>query len=56
VLVNGKVREKLTINVNCSKEEIEKKALSLEKIRKFLEGNLPKKVIYIEKRMVNIVT
>ncbi|MEI8350403.1 MAG: leucine--tRNA ligase [Candidatus Omnitrophota bacterium] len=55
VSVNGKVRDKLTIHVNWSKEEIEKKALTLEKVQHFLAGKPPKKVIYIEKRMINIV-
>ncbi|MFA5007661.1 MAG: leucine--tRNA ligase [Candidatus Omnitrophota bacterium] len=55
VSVNGKLRDKLTINVNWSKEEIEKKALSLEKVVNILAGKLPKKIIYVEKRMVNIV-
>jgi leucyl-tRNA synthetase len=55
VLVNGKVREKLMINVSWTKDEIQKKALSLEKIKSFLGSKSPKKVIYVEKRMVNIV-
>lgn len=55
VLINGKVRDKLLINVSWSKDEIEKKALSLEKVKKFLGPNPPKKVIYVEKRMINIV-
>jgi leucyl-tRNA synthetase len=55
VLVNGKVREKLMINVNWTKGQIEEKALALEKVKSFLGLNPPKKVIYVEKRMVNIV-
>jgi leucyl-tRNA synthetase len=55
VSVNGKLRDKLTINVNWSKAEIEKKALSLEKVVNILAGKPPKKIIYVEKRMVNIV-
>jgi leucyl-tRNA synthetase len=55
VSVNGKVRDKLTINVNWSKEEIKQKALACDKVKNLLAGNLPKKIIYVEKRMVNIV-
>jgi leucyl-tRNA synthetase len=55
ISINGKVRDKLVINVNWSKEEVEKKALASEKIQSFLQGKPPKKVIYIEKRMINIV-
>lgn len=55
ILVNGKVRDKLLINVNWSKEEIEQKALAQDKIQKLLSSKPPKKVIYIEKKIVNIV-
>ncbi|UCC94662.1 MAG: leucine--tRNA ligase [Candidatus Omnitrophota bacterium] len=55
VLVNGKVKDRIQINVNWPKEEIEKKALELEKVKKALGKNSPAKVIYIEKRIVNIV-
>jgi leucyl-tRNA synthetase len=43
------------INVNWTKGQIEEKALALEKVKSFLGLNPPKKVIYVEKRMVNIV-
>jgi len=55
VLVNGKVRGKLKINVAWSKEEVEAKALALEKVKKILQEKPPKKVLYIDKRIVNIV-
>ncbi len=55
VSVNGKLRDKLMINVNWSKEKIEQKALSSSKIQSFLQGKLPKKIIYVSGRMVNIV-
>jgi len=55
VLVNGKVRDKLKIDVNWPKQEVEAKALNLEKIKKTLQGSSPKKVVYIDKRIVNIV-
>jgi leucyl-tRNA synthetase len=55
VLLNGKVRDKLKINVNWGKEEIEKKALELDKIKNLMGESRPKKVIYIDKKIVNIV-
>jgi len=55
ILVKGKVRDKLKINVNWPKEEIEQKALSLEKIKNLLSGKPPKKIIYVDKKIVNIV-
>ena len=55
ILVNGKVRAKLTIDVNWSQDEIKEKALGLEKIKAILSQKPPKKVIYVEKKIVNIV-
>ena len=55
ILVNGRVRDKLLINVNWSKEEVEEKALAQDKVQKLLSSKPPKKVIYIEKKIVNIV-
>jgi len=55
VSINGKLRDKLIINVSWNREEIEKKSLSLEKVQNILQGKPPKKIIYVEKRMVNIV-
>ncbi len=54
ILVNGKVKDKMIIDSNWSRELVEEKALSLEKIQNALSGKTPKKVIYIEKRVVNI--
>ncbi|MCF7907932.1 MAG: leucine--tRNA ligase [Candidatus Omnitrophica bacterium] len=55
VSINGKVKDRLKIDVNWSKEEVEVKALALEKIKKSLQEKPPKKVVYIDKRIVNIV-
>ena len=38
VMVNGKVREKLTVANNEVQSQVEKKALALEKVIKFMEG------------------
>lgn len=56
ILINGKIKDKLMINVNWPKNEIEKKALDQDKIKKLLSLKPPKKVIYIERKIVNIVT
>ncbi len=55
ILVNGRVRDKLLINVNWSKEEVEKKALAQDKVQKLLSSKPLKKIIYIEGKIVNIV-
>lgn len=55
VSINGKVRVKLPLPVHLSKEEIEAQALENEVVQKWLEGQSPKKVIVVPKKIVNIV-
>lgn len=55
VQVNGKVRTKLTVNKEASKEEIETIALADEKVKGFTEGNTIRKIIVVPGRLVNIV-
>jgi leucyl-tRNA synthetase len=54
VSVNGKVRFKMNLSLQLSKEEVEKNVLGSEELRKFVEGS-PKKVIVVPGRIVNIV-
>jgi len=54
VSVNGKLRFKLRLPLQLSKEEVEKNVLSSDELRKFVEG-APKKVIVVPGRIVNIV-
>lgn len=56
VLLNGKVRAKLIIDVNWPQEEIKKKALGLDKVKSLLKEKPAKKVIYIKNKIVNIVS
>ena len=55
VQVNGKVRAKLDLPANATKDTIEAAALSDENVVKHLEDKKPAKVIYIPGRLVNIV-
>lgn len=55
VQINGKVRDKLTVPANLSKEELEKAALASKRINDLLNGATPKKVIIVPNRLVNIV-
>ncbi|MDE7106205.1 MAG: leucine--tRNA ligase [Anaeroplasmataceae bacterium] len=55
VQVNGKLRDKLDVPVDASKEEIISKALALEKIISFTTGHEIVKTIYVPKKLVNIV-
>jgi leucyl-tRNA synthetase len=55
VQVNGKVRAKLLVDKATDEMTIKEQALKEENVVKFLEGNAPKKVIYVKGRLVNIV-
>src|SRR5690606_10486282 len=54
ISINGKVRAKLPLPVDLSKEEIEAQALANEVVQKWLEGKAPKKIIVVPKKIVNI--
>jgi leucyl-tRNA synthetase len=53
--VNGKLRSKMSVSINASKEEIEAMALNDEHIKRFIEDQPVKKVIVVPKKLVNIV-
>ncbi|MGM9531415.1 leucine--tRNA ligase [Intestinibacter sp.] len=55
VQVNGKVRAKLSIDANMSKEDMEKVALENEKVKASIEGKNVVKVVAVPKKLVNIV-
>ncbi|HEY3197693.1 MAG TPA: leucine--tRNA ligase [Nitrospirales bacterium] len=55
IQVNGKLRSKLVIPADWTKEQILNAALSDAKITELIKGKTIAKQIYIEKRLVNIV-
>ncbi|MCO6357517.1 leucine--tRNA ligase [Roseivirga pacifica] len=55
VMINGKMRTKLQLSADMSKDEIEAAALADETVQKWLEGKPPKKVIVVPKKIVNLV-
>ena len=55
ISVNGKLRTEIVFSASATNEEIQNVALSNEIIVKWLEGNSPKKVIVVPKKIVNIV-
>lgn len=55
VQINGKLRDKLQVNVDTSKEELERLALSSQKVQANLAGATPKKIIVIPNKLVSIV-
>lgn len=55
VQVNGKLRAKITVAADASKESIEKLALSEENVSKFIADKPVRKVVVVPKKLVNIV-
>ena len=53
--VNGKVRDKIMIPNEASKEEVEVLAMESEKVKSFIDGLTVRKVIVVPGRLVNIV-
>jgi len=55
IQINGKLRANLELPSDISAQDAEKAALSLEIVQKWLEGNTPKKVVFVPGRMINVV-
>lgn len=55
VCINGKKRATVTFAADASKDAIEKEALAVEEVQKWIDGKAIRKVIVVPKRMVNIV-
>jgi leucyl-tRNA synthetase len=53
--VNGKLRNRIEVPADSSKEDLEKAALSDEKVGKFISDKPIKKVIVVPKKLVNVV-
>ena len=55
VQINGKVRGKLSVAANISREDMEEAAMNDEKIKALVEGKTIVKVVAVPKKLVNIV-
>jgi len=55
IQVNGKLRDKIEIIHDLSKSEIEKIVLERHAILRILDGNTPKKIIVVPRKIINIV-
>ncbi|GAB4272012.1 MAG: leucine--tRNA ligase [Candidatus Promineifilaceae bacterium] len=55
VQVNGKVRDRLTVEAGVDDETLKSLALASERVAEFLGGKEPRKVIVVRGRLVNIV-
>ncbi|MES2477804.1 MAG: leucine--tRNA ligase [Bacteroidota bacterium] len=55
VAINGKTRTELEFALDASQQDIESIVLANEVVQKWLEGNAPKKIIFVKGKMINIV-
>jgi len=55
VQVNGKVRGKIEVSMDTTKEEMESLSKELENVKKYIEGKEIVKIITVPKKLVNIV-
>jgi leucyl-tRNA synthetase len=55
IQVNGKRKDEIQVNVDLSKDEIEKIVLERQSVLRILDGNAPKKIIVVPRKIVNVV-
>ena len=55
VQVNGKVRAKIEVGVDESRDSVERKALDNDKVQRFIDGKTIAKVIVVPGKLVNVV-
>jgi leucyl-tRNA synthetase len=55
VQVNGKLRGEITVPKGAPRELLEKQALSLDAVARMLDGRVPKKIVIVPDRIVNVV-
>jgi leucyl-tRNA synthetase len=55
VQVNGKVRDRITVPASIGDEAARERALASERVRHYLNGKQPRRVITVPGRLVNIV-
>ena len=55
VQINGKKRGELTIAIDASQADVETATLELDAVRRALDGQAPKKIVVVPKRIVNVV-
>lgn len=55
VQVNGKLRGRISVAAEAGREEVLRLAQQEPKIQEALQGKEPKKVIYVEKKLINFV-
>ncbi|HSQ35537.1 MAG TPA: class I tRNA ligase family protein, partial [Candidatus Binatia bacterium] len=55
VQINGKIKDKVTVALDCDEETVKREALQSEKTRQALAGRQVVKMIFIKNKMLSIV-
>ena len=55
VQINGRKRGELTIATDASQAEVETATLALDAVQRALDGQKPRKIVVVPKRIVNVV-
>jgi leucyl-tRNA synthetase len=55
IAINGKTRTTINLDINLSQQEVEELVMKDTVVIKWLEGNAPKKIIYVKNKMINVV-
>jgi len=55
IQVNGRVRDKIEVEVNISEEKAKELVISSKKVQKWISGKEIKKVIFVPRKLINIV-
>lgn len=55
VQVNGRLRSRITVPADASADQVQRTALEDPRIREFISGKTPRKVVVIPNRLVNVV-
>ena len=55
IAINGKTRTELNIALDATQQQVEELVLADDVVKKWLEGNPPKKIVYVRNKMINVV-
>jgi leucyl-tRNA synthetase len=56
IQVNGKIKDKINVALDCDEEEVKKEAMQSEKIKQLLAGHQIVKTIFVKNKMLSIVS
>jgi leucyl-tRNA synthetase len=55
VQVNSKIRSRLTVKLDLEQKDIEEIASKDETVHKFINGAIPKKIIFVKNKLINFI-